>query len=151
MNLLGQKMLMMTAVVAIATAQLLGIQQGYICDCGGQVTLTQADHCHGPHTEECHDHELEDHSDEEPLQDHGPASDTNEHSEMVSSLLAKTQHVPVIQILSPVTQILPLSEWLLSTLQAEVTEQAAAYYTEADGIDPPPWPARLAHAISLRV
>lgn len=82
---------------------------------------------------------------------HESSEETQEHSEHVSSLIAKTQPVLVIQILSVVTQVLPVREWLLSIMKGEAAELAAVGDTETSGIDPPPWPARFAHAIALRV
>lgn len=144
-------MLMLAAVVAIAAAQTLGIQQGYICDCGGMERWTSVDHCHGPHTAECHEHELDDHACDMPLKDHGAQEDTHTHEKHVASLVAKPQHFPVVQVFSPVPQVLPVNEWLLTVLSGEDSEQKTAWNTDSRGSDPPPWAERLTHCIALRV
>jgi len=43
--------------MALLVMQAVGGFRAYVCDCGGEVTWTSVDHCHGPHSANCHDHE----------------------------------------------------------------------------------------------
>jgi hypothetical protein len=47
----------MLCVFTLLMVQAFGGITGYLCRCGGQQSFTQADHCHGPHSEGCHDDE----------------------------------------------------------------------------------------------
>lgn len=152
MNSHWTRMLMMTAVLAIATAQLLGIQQGYICDCGGQVQITMADHCHGPHGVECHELELTKGACREGSSQHESSSGTNEHGEHLTSLLAKPVSNQFIQVFSPMSQLLPMDVWLsLMALPSMSVTRMPAWSAGFKGSDPPLWAERLAHVIALRV
>lgn len=59
--------------------------RGFECNCGGKSVFTVADHCHGPHSDACHDHE-----DEEPSHPHEPPAggDTHHHTAVIESLTA---------------------------------------------------------------
>jgi hypothetical protein len=50
-----RKLLVVLCVLTLLFAQSFGVTAGFLCRCGGQDRLTQVDHCHGPHSEECHD------------------------------------------------------------------------------------------------
>jgi hypothetical protein len=41
-------------VLTLLLAQSFGVTAGFLCRCGGLDRLTQIDHCHGPHSEDCH-------------------------------------------------------------------------------------------------
>jgi hypothetical protein len=41
--------------MALLVMQAVGGFHAYLCDCGGRVTWTKVDHCHGPHSIDCHD------------------------------------------------------------------------------------------------
>ncbi len=45
----------MLCVLTLLLAQAFGVTAGYLCRCGGEERITQIDHCHGPHSEDCHD------------------------------------------------------------------------------------------------
>jgi hypothetical protein len=47
--------LTLVCVITLLMAQAFGGVVGYLCRCGGEQVLTQIDHCHGPHSESCHD------------------------------------------------------------------------------------------------
>ncbi len=49
------KVFTLVCVITLLAAQAFGGFAGYLCRCGGQESLTQVDHCHGPHSSECHD------------------------------------------------------------------------------------------------
>lgn len=45
----------MLCVFTLLMVQAFGVSAGYLCRCGGEERLTQVDHCHGPHSDHCHD------------------------------------------------------------------------------------------------
>lgn len=46
MSLLHTRILHTLAAIAVAGAQVFGVQRGYLCDCHGTVVATEAEHCH---------------------------------------------------------------------------------------------------------
>jgi hypothetical protein len=52
-----EKLLALLCVSTLLLAQAFGATAGYLCRCGGEERLTQVDHCHGPHSNGCHDSE----------------------------------------------------------------------------------------------
>lgn len=105
----SQTLLTLLCALTLLGMQVLGGVVGYLCHCGGQETVTQTDHCHGPHSELCHDaltqqSEYENHS-----HDGGGSADRENHEpvqkniELVqSSSLAAPSLVEVILTVSPV-------------------------------------------------
>lgn len=49
------KVFTLVCVITLLASQAFGGFAGYLCRCGGQESLTQVDHCHGPHSTQCHD------------------------------------------------------------------------------------------------
>ena len=45
----------MWCALALLVLQTFGGITGYLCRCGGQESVTLTDHCHGPHSEDCHE------------------------------------------------------------------------------------------------
>ena len=66
--------------------QVFGGITGYLCRCGGEEVLTRTDHCHGPHSEACH-------QEVEPSLDEGVAEKS--HVEDESSAGDRENHTPV--------------------------------------------------------
>lgn len=130
-------------------AQVYGLQRGFICDCGGGTTLTVMDHCHGPHSHDCH---TENHDDPcHGVQDHAEDdSDAVAHEAAMETLHAG-QSVPAPALTPPAPMLLTLSEGLIALPRPQAIEPVGK---------PPPWrtakpkrawPSLLSHAISLRV
>ena len=67
--------------MALLVMQAVGGFHAYICDCGGQATLTKVDHCHGPHSVECHDHEST-----VPQQHDEGSGDRQDHEQVIQEL-----------------------------------------------------------------
>lgn len=136
------------ALLAIGWAQTFGLHRGWICDCGGVEEITQVDHCHGPHSEACHEEGNEAHS--IPHQHHEDDGDTHEHVAVVDSLIAKQQNDFSFSIEAPVKVLSVLSLWENLVRVPSQVEQVAH--------TPPPragpereWPRRLAQTIALRI
>ncbi|MGV3664393.1 MAG: hypothetical protein ACO1TE_29745 [Prosthecobacter sp.] len=136
------------ALLAIGWAQTFGLHRGWICDCGGVEYVTQVDHCHGPHSEACHDEENADHS--IPHDHEGDDGDTHQHAAVVDSLVAKQQNDFAFSIAAPVKVLSVLDAWE-SLVQAPCEVEHLAE-------TPPPragpareWPLILAQTIALRI
>jgi hypothetical protein len=67
--------------MALLVMQAVGGFRAYLCDCGGQVRLTKVDHCHGPHSAACHDHESG-----APHRQEGDSGDRHDHERVVQEL-----------------------------------------------------------------
>lgn len=136
------------ALLAIGWAQTFGLHRGWVCDCGGVAEITQVDHCHGPHSEACHETGNEDHS--IPHQHHEDDGDTHEHAAVVDSLIAKQQNDFAFSIATPVTVLSVLHIWESILNVPSKMERLAE--------TPPPkqspvhaWPRLLAQTIALRI
>ena len=144
MRLSTSKLFKLLTVLVMGLAQVCGLQRGFDCDCGGLERLTVLDHCHGPHTSECHDNELahehdEDEEDGEDRHDHAPNVE-----ELLSAAASGSYSVPAplceIAFL-PVTEVTLLRRDVL-LIREDLPERRSCY---------PPWPQELAHEIELRV
>ncbi|WP_395730744.1 hypothetical protein [Prosthecobacter sp.] len=149
MATLRTRILTSLAVLAVACAQVFGLQRGFLCDCGGVQEVTQADHCHGPHSAACHDEEKAApcHSSD----DHPDSEDTHEHPAIVESLTASQASVIQIAAPAPVLVDLVIPEWILSVLlpaQVSMVAEAPPWLEHERGRT---WPQVLAHTIVLRV
>ena len=111
------------ALLALLGAQVFGLQRGYSCDYGGIEHQTDFDHCHGPHSLECHDgeapheHHAEHHGEDE------SGKDTHHHAPYVESLesfkpqtkafvpisIAAVLALPSTFLISPLAQTEPVS------------------------------------------
>ncbi len=47
-------LLTVLCVLTLLGSQMFGGSAGFLCRCGGEQRVTQADHCHGPHSGLCH-------------------------------------------------------------------------------------------------
>jgi hypothetical protein len=77
-----ENLLTLLCVFTLLGVQIFGGIGGYLCRCGGQEALTAVDHCHGPHSEACHDES-----------DHDVARESHKHDE--SSDASREEHQPV--------------------------------------------------------
>jgi len=141
---------LLVTVVAIAWAQTAGIHRGYLCDCGGKVELTMADHCHGPHTLDCHEETActDDHHGEE-----HPA-DEREHPPVIDSLIARQHQATKITVALPDSSFAESYEWL----SVEVLKPRDRPSPGLIALHWPPWsggvsdwPHRLSQTIELRI
>ena len=141
-------------LLTLAAAQLFGLHRGYLCDCGGLAQVTQMDHCHGPHSAACHEHETpcheaEDHHGEDHPHDHD--TDTHEHEEVIESLLAQATSGSSSLTPPAFDFVAALPAWLGT---AVIVAATPAGRPPAPAHAPPrsrTWPAVLAHRIVLRV
>ena len=147
MSFLTRHLLPLLAVLAVASAQVFGLGRGYLCDCGGVEKVTQADHCHGPHSSTCHEHE------EEPClggEDHQDG-DTHSHPALIEGLLASLASDVHVAAPVPVLVHLMLPGWQM--LQATHMPVGLAHQvSDWSGHDPGrTWPQVLAHTVVLRI
>jgi len=107
---LARPQLFLTALAALSvlTAQMIGVNRGFLCDCGGIPRLTQADHCHGPHDHACDtdDHGGHDHD----KIDHGPGEPMHEHSVAIEKLVA-SKASPLF-LSKPMPPVMALLDWV---------------------------------------
>lgn len=138
------------ALVAVGWAQTFGLHRGWLCDCGGVAFITQVDHCHGPHSEACHEEDNADHATPHEHAGGDKGGDTHEHAAVVESLLAKQPSDFAFTIATPMTLISELALW--EDLVRDPAQESRRAET------PPPragpareWPRRLAQSIALRI
>jgi hypothetical protein len=72
-------------VITLLMVQAFGGVASYLCRCGGQPVLTQTDHCHGPHSESCHDEQSQP-SDKAEQHAHENGNDTENHEPIRTSV-----------------------------------------------------------------
>lgn len=148
------RLLTACVLLTLAAAQLFGLPRGYLCDCGGIAQLTGMDHCHGPHSAACHEHEdpchkAEDHHGEEHLHDHD--TDTHEHEPVIESLLAQAAGSSSSIAPPALDWVAVLPAWLGTPV---IVSSSPPGRPPAQANAPPrsrSWPAILAHRIVLRV
>lgn len=149
-----RQLLTACVLLTLAAAQLFGLPRGYLCDCGGIAQVTQMDHCHGPHSAACHEHETpcheaEDHHGEEHPHDHD--TDTHEHEEVIESLLAQATSGSSSLAPPSLDCVAVLPAWLGTAMSVSSMPPGRP---PALATAPPrsrTWPAVLAHRIVLRV
>ncbi|WP_395745528.1 hypothetical protein [Prosthecobacter sp.] len=137
------------AILLVACAQVFGMGRGFICDCGGFEKITPADHCHGPHSTACHEHETA-----EPCYESGDEhhdGDTHEHQALIESLLASISPALSYSAPAPIIMDLALEEWTAPILLPEAVSAAAALSEHSPPAAQRPWPHVLAHALVLRI
>lgn len=133
------------ALLAMAWVHVVQPARGFECDCGDTPVFTVQEHCHGPHSEACHEHD-----DAAPHHDHDdlPADDdTHHHTALIESLLALKADSSQLASIAAVT---PLALPAI-TLPPVVINDAAAPRSIVAHADDRRWPRILAHAIALRV
>jgi ABC-type Zn2+ transport system substrate-binding protein/surface adhesin len=105
--------LTLLAFTAMLWAQVFGLHRGFVCDCGGVAEVTQIDHCHGPHSEACHDHEEEfsvHHHDDHEDSDH-ESEGTHEHAALVERLVAGAVSDMDVQAPRPLVSAFEMPVW----------------------------------------
>ena len=118
--------------------------RGFECEHDGDHVFTLHEHCHGPHSQACHD------DDEDPFHTHDglPADDDTEHHvaliESLTALKADTFQFAVIMAVTPVM-------FEAITLPPAVCTSESAPRHIAALPDGRPWPRILAHCIALRI
>lgn len=143
------RLLPMLAIFMMACAQVFGLQRGFVCDCGGEQEVTQADHCHGPHSMACHEQEKEAPC-SKPL-DHESEGTTHQHQALIENLIAQRLGNDHVLVPEPITTwfALPVVELLGFASQHEAVRRSLFLRKELDQI--PVWPVMLAHTIELRI
>lgn len=137
-------------LAALVSAQVFGMGRGFVCDCGGVETVTLEEHCHGPHSAACHEHE---HEAAEPChggEDHREG-DSHEHEALSESLRASVS--PGLEFSAPVQTVvsLVLEEWGSPLLLPDAHSMAAEARPDTGQAVQRPWPQVLTHAVALRI
>lgn len=102
--------LTLVAFVAMLWAQVFGLHRGFVCDCGGVAEVTAMDHCHGPHSEACHEHEEEIPCRGEGDEHHDDA-DTHEHAALIERLVAGNV-IDMVAVPAPLVSVVEMPAWL---------------------------------------
>jgi len=117
MSTLRKRILPTLAVLAVACAQVFGMQRGYVCDHGGSSLETKAEHCHRVQ-QDGHEHEVpcenstDNECDGKGEKEHHQPLTVDLHSSPVSQTLA---FVPVF--VAVLVAEVPVHEWeLVQTL-----------------------------------
>jgi len=138
--------LTLLAFSAMLWAQMFGLHRGFVCDCGGVAEVTPMDHCHGPHSEACHEHE-----EESPCHhDHDDDEDTHEHAALIERLVTGNV-INLVAVPAPLVSVIEMPEWLAAE---PVLVGESAFSPVMHREDVPrrrSWPEVLAHTISLRI
>ncbi|WP_395739891.1 hypothetical protein [Prosthecobacter sp.] len=152
-----QHLLIALALLALAFAQVFGMGRGFLCDCGGVERVTFADHCHGPHSAACHQHEdeapfpcqgTEDHHDGE----EGSEGGTHEHQALIESLLASISSKIEFSAIAPALVALVMPEWQSPSLTGPASlTSSASLSAHPPPVAHRPWPQMLTHAVALRI
>jgi hypothetical protein len=138
--------LTLLAFVAMLWAQVFGLHRGFVCDCGDAQEVTQTDHCHGPHSSDCHDHE-----EESPChQDHDDDADTNEHAALIERLVAGNG-TEMVAVPAPLVSAIEMPVWLaVEPVLLEVSAADASPLRD-ETVRQRSWPEVLARTIALRI
>ncbi|MDB6154711.1 MAG: hypothetical protein JWL90_3164 [Chthoniobacteraceae bacterium] len=135
-----QTFALVLCILALFTAQMLGVQRGYVCMCAGKAVLTQTTHCHGPHGSQCHASDsAESHSEE------GQGS-REEHASLNLTLRSVEVAPQFVAAPSVLLGTLPVLEVLLAPSRAEVPVRA---FARDEG--PPPFGVTVARTVVLLI
>ncbi|MBN8422357.1 MAG: hypothetical protein J0L73_25805 [Verrucomicrobia bacterium] len=144
-----QLLLPAMALVALVSAQVFGLGRGFVCDCGGVEKVTLADHCHGPHSADCHEHEAAEpcHGDEDHHEE-----DSHEHEALSESLRASVSPGLAFSALALTAFSLALEEWKSPLLVPCAHSMAVAEIQMDSGqATQRSWSQVLVHAVALRI
>ncbi|MFN0077475.1 MAG: hypothetical protein ACKVY0_13475 [Prosthecobacter sp.] len=134
------------ALLAVGWAQTFGLHRGFMCDCGGVEHITQVDHCHGPHSNACHD--VEDH--DIPHQHDETDEDTHQHAVVTEALLAKQPNAAGFDLAAPMPMVIAEIVWEISVRQT-VTLPVANSPGFKRWCVMQEWPHRIVQTIALRI
>lgn len=113
--------------MALLVMQAVGGFHSYICDCGGQVTWTKVDHCHGPHSIDCHDEPAV------PHQHEGDSGDRQDHEQVIQELQLRSAEAIQVPAVVPI-----LLTWQPEIFEVqEIPEVIRSVSVEPD-VSPPP-------------
>jgi hypothetical protein len=131
-------------------AQVFGLHRGFVCDCGGALELTQFDHCHGPHSEACHDHAEESpcHHDAD---DHPDDPGTREHAALIERLTTGSVTNMHVMAPAPLISVIEVPAWLAGEPDGIIGQDASASVCIAEPSRPRSWPRLLTHTVALRI
>ena len=143
---LSSQALTTLAILAMAWAQVFGVQRGFACSCGGMIVLTLRDHCHGPHDSDAHDeHE------EEPChtsRDHSGCDESHQHPPFVEQL--KSRHLDAQPSLaSPsITAVVPVIDTFKALTMSTPSAVAASQSWNSDDPGRRRWPQLLCRTLA---
>jgi hypothetical protein len=122
------RLLTLLCLVALLGMQAVGGFYAYFCDCGGQRTWTRVDHCHGPHSIDCHHHESN-----TPHQHDGDSGDRHEHERIIQELQLRS--VESLQVPAAIPVLLSWMPDAFEWRDASVT--ASDFLVEPESSPPP--------------
>ena len=128
---------------------MFGLQRGVICVCGGEQQVTPWDHCDGPHSEACHDHER----DSVPLseKEHAHDTTTQEHPPYKEDVTANTAPLMLLSPAQPALLVMDFLERFMAdrlVLESLLSTHALPWWVDEPSQN---WPRVLSHTIVLRV
>lgn len=139
MNRLFRSLVVVLALLALAGAQVFGLQRGFLCECSGEAVETSYGYCHHVHgsmhepcEEDHHEHDgtvPQDHD-----HDHENQGGSHEHTPLKVELTAASQGKDTSAFsVAPVPALLPIADLpdFLSFLLAAPVDMAS------EGIPPP--------------
>ncbi len=136
----------LAALFAMAWVHAFKPARGFECDCGDEPAFTLHEHCHGPHSEACHDHEDE----ADACHDHDdlpPDGDTHHHTALIDSMLALKADSSQF---ASIAATAPVFLTVISLPPVVSTEHAAPHHIAVRSEDRR-WPQILSRTIALRV
>lgn len=134
------------ALVAMSWVQVLKPVRGFECVHDGVHRFTLQEHCHGPHSVACHDHDAE-----VPFHTHDDlpeSGDTEHHQALIASLTAlkaDASHFVIVPIVTP----LVFADVAVTPFVRECELQSRPLTTALP--DGRRWPQILSHSIALLI
>lgn len=117
--------------MALLVMQAFGGIRAFVCDCGGQVTWTTVDHCHGPHSAECHEH-----GSNVPDRHNENSGDRQNHEQIIQELQLRSVDSLQVPAIVPV-----LLTWLPEVFRPLAGWENAPIQKLVVGSDPSPPPS----------
>jgi hypothetical protein len=101
------RLLTMLCVFTLLMVQAFAVIPGYLCRCGGQESYTQVDHCHGPHSESCHDSQDHDTA-QAHLHDDESSGDREDHEPLRKDVeLVQSSGIAAPELMTVLLAVLP--------------------------------------------
>jgi len=102
-------LLTLLCVLTLLGMQVLGGVAGYLCRCGGEETVTQTDHCHGPHSQLCHDSQPHQGEGDTHLHDDEGSADRENHEPVQKNIeLVQSSNLAAPLLLQVIVAVLPV-------------------------------------------
>ena len=103
----------MLCVFTLLMVQAFSAIPGYLCRCGGEQSYTQVDHCHGPHSESCHDSQDQDTA-QSHLHDDETSGDRENHEPIRKDVeLVPSSGIAAPELMTVLLAVLPELQFLV--------------------------------------